>query len=219
MSHTSAQLEHIYALLFERFGKRHWWPADSPFEVIVGAVLTQNTAWTNVEKAIANLKAAGVLSTDRLHSLAVAEVARLIRPSGFYNQKAKRLKAVVEYLMDRYKGSIDAMGEKNTAELRDELLSIKGIGRETADSILLYACCKPVFVVDSYTYRVLSRHGLADERMTYDSLQQIFMDNLEHDVMVFNEYHALIVELAKRHCRTQPRCDDCPLSELPASLL
>ncbi|MCL4558408.1 MAG: endonuclease III domain-containing protein [Deltaproteobacteria bacterium] len=205
----------IYALLYGRFGERHWWPADSPFEVVVGAVLTQNTAWTNVEKAIANLKGAHMLSPDRLYAAPVSSIARLIRPSGFYNQKAKRLKAVVEYLVTNYRGSMDAMCEKDTPLLRDELLSINGIGRETADSILLYACGKPVFVVDSYTYRVFYRHGLVVEQGGYDEMQQMFMDNLEHEAGLFNEYHALIVELAKRYCRTQPRCDGCPLSGLP----
>ena len=209
------QLELIYQLLCRRFGKRNWWPADSPFEVIVGAILTQNTAWTNVEKAIANLKRADMLSPDTLYSQPVSNIARLIKPSGFYNQKAKHLKLMVDYLVIHYKGTIDAMCKKDTEALRDELLSIKGIGNETADSILLYACNKPVFVVDSYTCRVLHRHGFSNDYAQYEDIQQLFMDNLQHDAVMFNEFHALIVELAKSYCRTKPLCDACPLSDLP----
>ncbi len=209
------QLEHIYQLLYLRFGKRKWWPADSPFEVVVGAVLTQNTAWINVEKAIANLKHADMLSPDKLYSQPVSNIARLIKPSGFYNQKAKHLKLMVDYLVKNYKGNTDAMCKKETKALRDELLSIKGIGNETADSILLYACNKPIFVVDSYTCRVLHRHGFINDYAQYDDIQQLFMDNLQHDAVMFNEYHALIVELAKNYCRTKPLCEQCPLSELP----
>jgi endonuclease III related protein len=209
-----ARLEHIYRLLYKRFGKRNWWPADSPFEVIVGAILTQNTAWTNVEKAIVNLKRADMLSPGMLHDNTVSGVAQLIKPSGFYNQKAKRLKLMVDHLMTGYKGDIDELCKKDTKTLRDELLSIKGVGKETADSILLYACSKPVFVVDSYTYRVFYRHGLIDAQAGYDEIQDMFMDNLEHKAGLFNEYHALIVELAKNYCRTKPLCEQCPLSGL-----
>ncbi len=208
------RIEYIFGLLYRRFGKRNWWPADSPFEVIAGAILTQNTAWTNVEKAIVNLKRAHMLSPGKLHSQPVSSIAQLIRPSGFYNQKAKRLKLMADYLVMNYEGNINAMCKKETSLLRDDLLSIKGIGKETADSILLYACNKPVFVVDSYTCRVLGRHGLIHEQMGYDEIQQVFMDNLEHKTPLFNEYHALIVELAKNYCRTKPLCEHCPLSGL-----
>ncbi len=215
VSSRAARIKLIYDLLYESFGERHWWPADSPFEVMVGAILTQNTAWTNVEKAMANLKRADVLSPLKLYRQPVAVIAGLIRSSGFYNQKAGRLKLMTGYLVDRYHGSIDEMRGRETDALRRELLSIKGIGKETADSILLYACGKPVFVVDGYTYRVFSRHGLVDEQMGYDDIQAMFMDNLAHEPATFNEYHALIVELAKRFCKTKPLCDACPLAGLP----
>lgn len=208
-------LKHIYKLLFMHYGERHWWPADSAFEVIIGAILTQNTAWKNVEKAIANLKKANKLSPDKLYSLPISEITKLIKPSGFYNQKAKRVKLLVKYLIEKYNGNIEMMCEKQILELRNELLSINGIGKETADSIILYACNKPIFVVDAYTYRVFSRHGLIDEQMGYDEIQAMFMDNLEHNTKIFNEYHALIVEIAKDFCKTKPLCDACPLSELP----
>lgn len=209
------QVENIYRLLYRHFGKRNWWPADSPFEVMVGAILTQNTAWTNVEKAMRNLKQESMLSPGKLYKQPVSVIAKLIRPSGFYNQKAKRLKLMVEYLITEYNGDIDAMCKKELAALRSELLSLNGIGRETADSIILYACNKPIFVVDSYTYRVFNRHGLLDEQTGYDDIQQMFMDNLDHDPGMFNEYHALIVELAKNFCKARPLCEGCPLSELP----
>ncbi|MGB9734718.1 MAG: endonuclease III domain-containing protein [bacterium] len=209
------QLEYIYELLFRRFGNRHWWPAETAFEVIVGAILTQNTAWKNVERAIANLKKADKLSPDKLYNQPISVIAELIKPSGFYNQKARRLKLMVKYIMENYNGSIKKMCEKDTSELRKELLSINGIGKETADSIILYACNKPIFVVDAYTHRVFSRHGLIDEQMGYDEIQEMFMDNLDHDPEMFNEYHALIVELAKNFCKTKPLCEECPLSELP----
>jgi endonuclease-3 related protein len=214
-SSKKVQIEHIYKLLYHRFGKRNWWPADSPFEVVVGAILTQNTSWTNVEKAISNLKRANVLSALKLYNQPVSEIAGLIRPSGFYNQKAKRLKLMVKHIVEKYKGDIDRMCKKGIVELRNELLSINGIGKETADSIILYACNKPLFVVDRYTHRVFSRHGLIEEQMEYDEIQEMFMDNLDHEINIFNEYHALIVELAKNFCRTKPLCDACPLSDLP----
>ena len=211
-------LEHIYRLLSGRFGKMHWWPADSPFEVVVGAILTQNTAWKNVEKAIANLKRADMLSALTLYRQPVSVIAELIRPSGFYNQKAKRLKTMVKHIVGNYQGTMDNLCHRETAELRNELLSLSGIGKETADSILLYACNKPLFVVDSYTHRVFSRHGMIEKETGYDELQALFMDNLDHKTTLFNEYHALIVELAKNFCRTKPLCDTCPLSELPRYL-
>ena len=210
---------HIYDLLLKKFGHRDWWPADSPFEVIIGAILTQNTAWTNVEKAISNLKRSNVLSPVKIQALTLPELAMLIKPSGFYNQKAKRLKEVVGYLNDHYNGLVDNMCEKDSHTLREELLSIKGIGKETADSIILYACSKPVFVVDSYTHRVFFRHGMIEEQMEYDEIQEMFMDNLNHEYKMFNEYHALIVEVAKNYCRTKPLCEGCPLSELSGHIV
>lgn len=215
---TKKQLEKIYRLLYGHFGKRHWWPADSPFEVMVGAILTQNTAWTNVEKAIANLKLADALTPGKLHKMPVPSIARLIRPSGFYNQKSKRLKYMVNYLMKAYGGDTNVMARNGLPDLRIELLSLSGIGKETADSILLYACNKPVFVVDSYTHRIFRRHGLIGEDDGYDDIQKMFMDNLEQDPALFNEYHALIVELGKNFCRIRPLCGPCPLSDLPRHL-
>jgi endonuclease-3 related protein len=209
------ELEHIYQLLYKHFGRRHWWPADTAFEVIVGAILTQNTAWKNVEKAINNLKTANMLSPVKLYSQPISTIAELIKPSGFYNQKAKRLKLMIAFLVERYNGNIEEMCKKNTVDLRNELLSIKGIGKETADSIILYACNKPIFVVDAYTYRIFSRHGLIDKQTDYEEIQEMFMNNLDHDPQLFNEYHALIVETAKHFCKTKPLCESCPLSELP----
>ena len=211
----SEQLKEIYDLLFERFGPQDWWPGDTPFEVIVGAILTQNTNWTNVEKAITNLKNAKLLSPDKLHSIDIKKLAELIRPAGYFNIKAKRLKNFLDWFFEEYCGELKNFENVPTAELREQLLSVKGIGPETADSILLYALNRLVFVVDAYTARICSRHHLIDEGADYHQIQEMFESNLSSDIQLFNEYHALVVHLGKDFCRPTPKCEECPLNGLP----
>lgn len=205
-------LKKTYSKFLKVFGPQHWWPGDTPFEVIVGAILTQNTAWTNVEKAIHNLKKAKVLQPKKMHDLSQAELAKYIRPAGYFNIKAKRLKYFLNYLFDNYGGSLNRMFKKRTDVLRRELLSVNGIGPETADSILLYAGNHPVFVVDAYTKRIFSRHQIIKADAEYHDVQEIFMKNLPHDIRMFNEYHALIVKVGKDFCRNRKAlCSRCPL--------
>lgn len=196
------------------YGKQHWWPADSAFEVMVGAILTQNTAWQNVEKAIDNLKKENLLSVSKLTKIPLTKLARLVKPSGYYNIKAKHLKAMLDFLMSEYKGDINKMKQQNIRILRKQLLNINGIGDETADSILLYALNKPVFVVDSYTKRIFARHNFFDKTTPYIKVQNLFMNNLPKSVNIYNEYHALLVRLAKDYCRSKPICDTCPIKRL-----
>ncbi len=203
----------VYGRLYKTYGPQHWWPGDTPFEVIVGAILTQNTNWGNVEKAIANLKAEGILSPKGLRNVNHNHLAMLIRPSGYFNIKAGRLKHFIDYLFKRHGGSLKKMFSLDLKALRHELLEVKGIGPETADSILLYAGGYPIFVVDAYTVRIFNRLGLLSEDVTYHEVQEIFMDSLPHDVKMFNEYHALIVRLAKDCCRPKPKCEGCSLKE------
>lgn len=211
----SKTIPKAYRRLYKFFGPQHWWPGDTPFEVIIGAILTQNTAWTNVEKAIANLKAAGALSSPAVMAgLRTPRLARLIRPAGYYNVKARRIKSFLSLLRTRYNMDLKALRRLDTARLRGELMGVNGIGPETCDSILLYAFGRPVFVVDAYTKRVFSRHGLFKESLGYHDVQRIFTDNLRRESAIFNEYHALIVRLAKDFCRKKPRCGLCPLKSL-----
>jgi endonuclease-3 related protein len=203
----------MFDLLFDHYGPQHWWPGETPLEVMVGAVLTQNTSWKNVEKAIRNLKGEGLLSIERLKGLAEPELARLIQPAGYYNIKARRLKNLIDFVWERVGTELSVLFQEPTGTLREALLSVKGVGRETADSILLYGARKPVFVVDAYTYRVLSRHGLVDEVSTYDEVQELFMGHLPEDEALFNEFHALIVRLAKDFCHKKPLCPECPLRD------
>ena len=206
------KLKSIYQKLYSYFGPQNWWPAKTPFEVMVGAILTQNTNWGNVEKAIGNLKKHKLLSPRRLRCLTHNELSRLIMPAGYYNVKAKRLKNFLRFLFDRYKGDIKKMFIADTAVLRSQLLSVNGIGPETADSILLYALHKPVFVVDTYTKRIISRRRLIRDDAGYADVQRLFMDSLKQQEKLFNEYHALLVKLAKDFCRkSKPKCDSCPL--------
>lgn len=208
----SATLKKTYNKLFKAFGKQRWWPGETAFEIIVGAILTQNTAWTNVEKAIHNLKKAKLLNPKKIHDLSHAELAKYIRPAGYFNIKAKRLKHFLNYLFDDYGGNLKKMLRKRTDSLRRELLSVNGIGPETADSILLYAGNHPVFVVDAYTKRIFSRHGIIPADADYHDVQEIFMKNLAHDVKNFNEYHALIIKTGKDLCKNRkPLCSKCPL--------
>ncbi|MFH1868030.1 MAG: endonuclease III domain-containing protein [Candidatus Omnitrophota bacterium] len=206
------KLIYIYNILYENYGPRRWWPADTPLEVAVGAILTQNTNWVNVEKAIKNLKVKKVLRASTLNKLDQKTLAKLIRPSGYYNIKAKRLKSFISYLFNNYSGSMANLGKRPLRKLRDELLGIKGIGPETADSIILYAAGKPIFVVDSYTRRMMSCLGVIDAGSSYEKMQSVFMSNLPRSTKLFNEYHALIVEHSKRVCRAKPLCADCFLS-------
>ena len=213
MRKTKALLQ-IYQKMFDALGPRHWWPGETPFEVVIGAILTQNTNWSNVEKAIKNLKTAGKLSPEGIYELSVTELAKLIRPSGFFNVKAKRVKAFINWLFSRYEGNLSKMFAQDLQALRSELLSVKGIGPETADSILLYAGNMPTFVVDAYTHRIFSRHELIPEESTYDEMKSFFEENLPEDVQLFNEYHALLVNIGKTFCKTKKVCEPCPLKDL-----
>jgi endonuclease-3 related protein len=207
-------LTDIYRRLLDGFGPQHWWPADEPFEVIVGAILTQSAAWGNVEKAIANLKEAEVLSPSRLRRLQLPRLARLVRPCGYYNAKALKLKSLAFWLGNHYHDDLDRLFAVNTDDLRQQLLSVHGIGQETADSILLYAAGKPVFVVDAYTRRILGRIGLVPEKDSYAGYQAFFMEHLPPDAGVFNEYHALLVRLGKDFCRRRPLCPQCYIKDV-----
>lgn len=200
----------IYQILFRHFGPQHWWPAETSFEVIVGAILTQNTNWRNVEKAIENLKKTGLLTVDALARATIEDIERAVRPSGFYRQKAYRLKVFVNYLNDLCGDNLRSYFKKDLVKLRSELLTQKGIGPETADSILLYAGNKPIFVIDTYTRRILARVNKLTFK-TYDQYRLYFEQNLAASTRVFNEYHALLVKLAKENCRNTPRCTTCPL--------
>jgi len=207
--------EVIYKKLYAHFGSQRWWPADTPFEVMIGAILTQNTNWQNVEKAIKNLKRHNLLVPERLRRVSVSKLSRCIRPSGYYNLKAKRLKSFLAFFFSSYKGRVGRMRKGSCAKLRKELLCVKGIGPETADSILLYALDKPVFVVDAYTRRIFSRHRLIEKDADYASIQSLFMRRLSRNAKLFNEYHALLVRLAKDVClKNNPHCNICPLESL-----
>lgn len=210
-TNTAKQLRRIYKELYAYFGPQHWWPADSAFEVVIGAILTQNTAWVNVEKVIFRLKKERLLKPARLYNTKVKTVARLIRPCGYYNIKAARVRSFLEVLFADFKGNLSVMFSLKPKLLREKLLKIKGIGPETADSILLYAAKVPTFVIDAYTRRLLLRHNLISGQSDYDQIQALFEENLPHRLKLFNEYHALIVRLAKEFCRPQPLCQACPL--------
>lgn len=201
----------VYELLHGHFGDLHWWPADTPFEVMVGAILTQNTAWTNVEKAVSALKGRNLLSPDALFRIDEEILAETIRPSGYYHVKAKRLKSLVRFLLEEYSGSIEKMCAETLPALREKLLSVRGIGPETADSILLYACRKPVFISDTYTQRILRRHGLIWDDTDLSQIRTLFMTHLPHDASLFNQFHALLVYTGKTYCRKIPKCIPCPL--------
>jgi endonuclease-3 related protein len=205
----------VYQRLLSAFGPQHWWPAQTPFEVMVGAVLVQNTSWNNVMKAIENLRQADLLEPHALAAVAAEELEELIRPAGYFRVKARRLRNLIAFLVDGYDGSLPAMFQTDPAALREALLGVNGIGPETADSILLYAGNLPRFVVDVYTHRVLARHGWVAFDTDYHQLQQFFEDRLPDDAALFNEFHALLVRLGKDYCRKQsPRCAACPLRRL-----
>jgi endonuclease-3 related protein len=241
------QVRQIYRKLAREWGPQHWWPAETPFEVIVGSILTQNTSWTNVERALANLRAAGVLSLEGIRNTGLADLESLVRPSGYFRQKAQRLKELVAFIGAKYGGLLERMFATSNAELRSELLTQKGIGPETADSILLYAGLHPVFVVDAYTRRILERHEVLSASAKYDDIRLLVEGALEHEdipgaasnetarpmahspssmsmaqqsqrVRVYNEMHGLLVQVGKHYCHKQrPKCDACALGELLSS--
>ncbi|MGD0956818.1 MAG: endonuclease III domain-containing protein [Candidatus Acidiferrales bacterium] len=205
-------LDEYFKSLFAAFGPQHWWPGKTQFEIIVGAILTQNTAWTNVERAIANLRDAGLLSPTAIEEVPRRRLESLIRPSGYFRQKARKLKAFCKFLRTEYHGSLKRMFETPTMVLREKLLGVFGIGPETADSILLYAGDHAVFVVDAYTKRLLSRHGWAHEKAKYDDIRWMFERQFPGNARRFNEFHALIVSTGKNYCRRQEQlCGQCPL--------
>ena len=213
-SRTGQKLLEMFDLMLDHFGPQNWWPAESALEVMVGAVLTQNTNWKNVEKAIENLKHEGLLSIAELNATSSDTLAQLIRPAGYYNMKTKRLKNLMHFFAERYQEDLSMFMKDDTQTLRQGLLSVNGVGPETADSILLYAASRPVFVVDAYTYRILYRHGMiSEDEATYDVLQHLFMDHLTEDASFFNEFHALIVQTGKNYCKKKPLCALCPLEK------
>jgi endonuclease-3 related protein len=208
-------LSRMFETLLEAFGPQRWWPAETPTEVAIGAILTQNTAWKNVEKAIARLKNARALGFRELDALSERQVSNLIRAAGTYRVKARRLKAFARWICERHEGDLTRALGGDVSEVRRQLLQIKGSGPETADAILLYAAGRPTFVVDAYTRRMLRRHGFVSPRASYAQIQSLFEESLPRRPAVFNEFHALLVELGKRHCRVQARCDGCPLENWP----
>jgi endonuclease III related protein len=211
----SGELLRYYEAMSDALGPMHWWPAQTPFEVIVGAILTQSTAWGNVERAIANLRSARVLSPSAMLRVPTARLAAMVRPSGYFRQKAKKLKAFVRFLQTGYGGSLKRMFHAPTLELREKLLSVHGIGPETADSILLYAGDHPVFVVDAYTHRIFGRHGITDGKPDYEKVRALIETSIPRRPELFNEFHALIVNTGKNWCRkSAPRCEECPLRPL-----
>jgi len=210
---TNNKLKDIYNILYSHYGPQNWWPGDSPFEIMVGAILTQNTNWKNVEKAIANLKP--YLDPFVLLNMDIDKLISLVRPSGFYKLKAQRLKNFLSFFVERYNGSIEEMKKTELGTMRQGLLSVPGIGMETCDSILLYALSKPVFVVDAYTKRIGVRHNIFGGNATYEGIQKIFEEGIKKDVYIYNEFHALLVKAGKENCKKRkPLCKTCPLEDL-----
>jgi endonuclease-3 related protein len=204
-------LYEAYEQLFKTFGPQHWWPGESTFEIATGAILTQNTNWNNVEKALANLRESDALSVAAVHKLSAEELSELIRPAGYYRLKSKRLKNFAQLVAEEFDSEIDQLFALGRDDLREKLLAVNGIGPETADSIVLYAAEKPIFVIDAYTSRMLKRHGWIDYEADYYAMQEYFHSSLESDVALFNEYHALIVQVGKQFCGKKPKCEECPL--------
>ena len=215
-SQVQKRLLKIYDLLFEHFGPQSWWPGETKLEICVGAILTQNTAWSNVEKAISSLKKENYMELGRLKEIKTKKLASLIKSSGYFNVKAERLKSFINYFANHHKGNFKNLFKGKLKDIRHSLLSVNGIGPETADSMLLYAGDIPVFVVDTYTKRIFSRLKLTDKNATYDELQSFFMKNLPCKTTLYNEYHALIVMLGKHYCKLKPVCGPCPLKKCPA---
>ncbi len=210
----SKTLQEIFNRLFNRYGSQQWWPAQGTFEIIIGAILTQSAAWVNVEKAITNLTAAGALSPDSIRRITQDKLARLIFSSGYYNAKAKKIKAFAGWLGKHYDDDFSRLFAGDVNNIRQQLLMVYGIGEETADSIILYAANKPIFVIDTYTRRIINRIGLEQKNAGYAKYQKLFMTNLPNDSRLFNEYHALLVYLAKNICRSRPLCPQCCLNDL-----
>jgi endonuclease-3 related protein len=213
MTDLSFRLMGIFSSLYSFYGPQKWWPAETPFEVAIGAILTQNTNWLNVEKAIRNLKSKDLLNLEGLNNIPIEELSLFIKPSGYYNIKAKRIRAFLDFMVDNNYRSIEVLKKLETDNLRRKLLSVYGIGFETADSILLYALEKPVFVIDAYTKRILSRHGIMNHKSSYKDFQDLFHSELASEVRLFNEYHALLVRVGKEFCKSKPACGGCPLSD------
>ena len=210
----TATLDEVYRRLFAAYGPQHWWPGDSPLEVMIGAVLAQNTSWQNVQRAIDHLKQADLLEPHALYRVPVETLEELIRPAGYYRIKARRLRNLLRLLVEQYDGSLEVMFRTDFSTLREELLGVNGVGPETADSILLYAGGLPTFVVDTYTQRVLARHGWIEPDADYHAVKEHFEGGLERDPALYNEYHALLVRVGRLHCRKTPKCTGCPLADL-----
>ncbi len=215
----ASRLMDVYHRLYAAYGPQHWWPGESPFEVIAGAILTQSAAWTNVETALANMRAAGCWSLEAVHRVPESDLAQLVRSSGYFNAKARKLKAFAAHVAVNYQGDLDRFLSKPAALLRDELLSIHGIGDETADDIMVYAADKPSFVIDTYTRRIMDRMGISPDgaRPKYEDYQAVFHDNLPPDTQLFNEFHALWDRHAKEACAKMPRCEGCCLRDVCAT--
>ncbi|MBP7411203.1 MAG: endonuclease III domain-containing protein [Methanoculleus sp.] len=211
-------LSQIYGALSAAFGHQHWWPAETAFETMIGAILTQNVSWTNAARAVRNLEGAGMLDPCLLAKADPGEIARLIVPSRFYNLKAERIREFARVYVAEFEGDPAVMAAVETSALRERLLAVRGLGKETVDSILLYACGKPVFVVDAYTRRIFSRYGLLPADASYDRMQRLFAENLPPDAALFNDYHAQIVFLGNTVCRKSPLCGRCPIREVHGSL-
>jgi len=211
--YTHKNLMSIYSLMLNHFGNLNWWPGETDFEIIIGAILTQNTSWTNVEKSISLIKGKGLMNPKALYDLPTDELAQLVRSSGYFNQKAKKIKRFLSFFHDLYEFHMDKMKSVPAGSMREQLLAINGIGPETADSIMLYALSKPVFVVDAYTKRIFSRHGFFSQNTSYHDVQDFFESNLDKDIQLFNEYHALIVNTGKYFCSKKPKCHMCPLRQ------
>jgi endonuclease-3 related protein len=215
-SQGQKRLLKIYNRLFKHFGPQSWWPGETQLEICVGAILTQNTAWSNVEKAISNLKKENCMELGRLKEIKIKKLASLIKSSGYFNVKAERLKSFIDYFANHHRGNFKNLFKEKPEDVRHSLLSVKGIGPETADSILLYAGGVPIFVVDTYTKRIFYRLSLIVKTATYDEVQSFFMKNLPRKTNLYNEYHALIVMLGKHYCKPNPVCCPCPLKKCPA---
>ena len=212
MATSRRELMRLYRRLHRHYGDLSWWPGDTPLEVSVGAILTQNTAWTNVEKAIKRLKEARSLSVAALGRMTHRRLALLIKSAGYFNVKARRLKNFISFLQGCHAGSLNKMFRQPIPRLRQELLAVNGVGPETADSILLYAGEKPSFVIDAYTKRILSRHGVLPYDKGYNEFQELFMKQLPRSAAFYNQYHAMFVNIGKDFCRKRPLCDRCPLN-------
>jgi endonuclease III related protein len=213
MDRRRTLIRSVFEQLLSTLGPQYWWPADSPFEVIVGAILTQNTAWRNVKQAIGKLRESDLLTSRAISAVPLSELAPLIRSSGYYNQKARKLKVFCDHLENHWQGQLNDFLTQDMEKLRTELLGLHGIGPETADSIILYAARQPSFVVDAYTYRIFHRHGWVPETVAYEDLRSFFMEAMEPDAVLFQEYHALLVRTGHLHCRRKPSCNSCPLHE------